>query len=709
MGNKRKFLCLFLILMIFFQYGSTTVQALTSESVRSKRTPLYVVNTSKLKNIDRQQVTGLLKEAGINATSYTINQPIALFSVTLGELTENCYFPVFQKSELVALIRYYSETDAYNVEAAQVTKAVANYSQLTTNSAPLLLLEIDQPIIAKDEKNIYNFSEPSMSATEKEALIRSIDLEKIAFTNTVNLYEEREIIYEDSSQQASQIEETTVTSTSTDEVESTQMTSAADNSLKKQPSSQTDEKKPITPASKSRQLLPKKLSSLPKASIFPQSQLVELNQSVSGEILEKGEKKHYFFEVLDDRPAGTVYDEYIIYVKGNFNTFGTLYNSEGKVIERNCAVNENGDFRIVRSNLKPGIYYLEVKNYSGSQIGSFIVQVERDLGRDENYNFETAVSLALNTEYKERIDFAGDKDYYRFEVPEVHDETVVYDEYIMYAEGELVTIGTLYDSQGKVITGNDNIGNNFKIEAENLKPGIYYLKVCGSTLLMTGSYVVRVETEEDFNKKPIQLNSFGSYSGTIHSGETVKLYEFFNLNVGSTTIFWEHEFCVQANSFARMTLMDANHTPLETIEYNEQTLNSRRIQGLPMGKYYLEIKTNSDYSFSIHEKKLDNDYNRNFAEAELLRKEKTIDGTIDFGELATHEGDEDYFKLFIPGYYHGKYIIHLTGDTEVVGQLYNEQKESISEEFSQSLTKKLHPGLYFVKIRGKKANSQGDY
>ncbi|MGK0551522.1 hypothetical protein ACSFB8_05655 [Enterococcus faecalis] len=128
-----------------------------------------------------------------------------------------------------------------------------------------------------------------------------------------------------------------------------------------------------------------------------------------------------------------------------------------------------------------------------------------------------------------------------------------------------------------------------------------------------------------------------------------------------------------------------------------------------MGKYYLEIKTNGDYSFSIHEKKLDNDYNRNFAEAELLRKEKTIDGTIDFGELATHEGDEDYFKLFIPGYYHGKYIIHLTGDTEVVGQLYNEQKESISEEFSQSLTKKLHPGLYFVKIRGKKANSQGDY
>jgi len=85
---------------------------------------------------------------------------------------------------------------------------------------------------------------------------------------------------------------------------------------------------------------------------------------------------------------------------------------------------------------------------------------------------------------------------------------------------------------------------------------------------MTGSYVVRVETEEDFNKKPIQLNSFGSYSGTIHSGETVKLYEFFNLNVGSTTIFWEHEFRVQANSFARMTLMDANHTPLETIEYN---------------------------------------------------------------------------------------------------------------------------------------------
>ncbi|MTD42172.1 hypothetical protein GIX45_26805 [Erwinia sp. CPCC 100877] len=828
------------------------------------------------------------------------------------------------------------------MEAEEVVSNLADYQGQTTDTAPLVLLEVDQQIIGKDEDNIYNFSNKNMLETEKEALFLQADLSDLMLSNTINLYAEttNEQTNVDSSQAT---EETTSLQETTEASETTTEVSRNPEETAPQASSQTEAAELTIPETSNAQQFPKQARAVQSAGLFPQSERLDFNHSIAGKISGNGEKRYYQIEVpeskienyfeeynfyvisdfdsygtlfdsagnkltknddgngngdfkinyrlgtgvyylevraysnatigeytvhsdkiaqsddnynfktavilslnkdysdnigfvgdkdyykieIPERQAGTVVDKYSMYATGDFDNYGSLYNSEGQVLATNDDGNGNTNFKIMREDLQPGTYYLEVKGYRDTRVGSYTVRVDREVNRDENYNFETAVSLPLKKDYFEKIDFAGDKDYYKFEMPE-HQVGTVVDKYIMYAMGDFDNYGTLYNSEGQVLATNDdgNGNTNFKIIKEELQPGtyylevkgysdtrvgsytvrvdqevnrdenynfetavnlsleksqkdkigfagdkdyykievpaaetsinkyilyatgdfdnygtlynsegqilatnddsdgygnfkitkelqagIYYLEVKGYSDTRTGSYAVRIDTEESFKQKTTQIHSTGSYSGTISAAakETIKLYEFYVWDKPQGTVFREHEFNFTANLFGTMTLLDASQKPIATIDYRGQALSPKIIQALEKGKYYLEIKTQGNYTFSIKEKNISNDSNRSFEEARLLWGKQTINDTIDFGEASKYAGDEDYFKLFIPNYEYGKHTIKLSGNANIVGQLYNDQKELINGDFKHSLTKKLKPGIYYVKVRGENANIRGSY
>ncbi|MBO0473472.1 hypothetical protein JZO86_07115 [Enterococcus ureasiticus] len=593
-------------------------------------------------------------------------------------------------------------------------------------------MEVEQQIIGKDEKSVYNFSTPEMSESETEQLFLQADISKINLSNTMDLYEEKEEQTENSREDATQVtEETSILDSSVEESEtsatrevseeswtsetSSEVTQEQSVTEKKTDDSKAENKKTTEKESKSElrnMPLPLEPSRLRQNnSMFAQSIPLQLNQSSSGNISLIGEKKYYQFKV-PERQAGTIYDKYTMYTTSNFDSYGTLYDSEGKVIESNDDGNGNRDFKIIKEDLQSGIYYLEVRELSNTRTGSYVVRVDRELGQDENYDHGTAVPLPINKDYSEGIDFKGDKDYYRIEVPECQAGTI-YDKYIMYATGDFDNYGTLYTSEGEVVASDDdsNGNRNFKITKENLRPGIYYLEVKGYADSKVGSYSVRIDTEETLKQKPIRINSTGSYSGSIGATdkEQIKRYEFFVWDKPQGTVFREHEFSFKSDLFGTMTLLDENQKTITTLNHNGQALDSKILKELQAGKYYLEVKTQGNFSFKINEQNISNDSNRNFKEAKLLIKNQKITDTIDFGEVSKYAGDEDYFKIFIPSYEHGKYNIQLSGDTEVIGQLYNDQEESISGDFKNTLTKKLTPGIYYVKVRGKNANVRGSY
>ncbi|MBO0440218.1 hypothetical protein [Candidatus Enterococcus ikei] len=69
-----------------------------------------------------------------------------------------------------------------------------------------------------------------------------------------------------------------------------------------------------------------------------------------------------------------------------------------------------------------------------------------------------------------------------------------------------------------------------------------------------------------------------------------------------------------------MTLLDENQKNITTLNHNGQALDSKILKELQVGKYYLEVKTQGNFSFKINEQNISNDSNRNFKEAKLLIK-----------------------------------------------------------------------------------------
>jgi hypothetical protein len=834
MKKRQRWIQLLLVCIVFCHFSTPAVYVWANEQEQSVR-HVYVLRASEQKELDQKQAAAILEEAAIAMDNYTIQKPLSLFSITEEGKMEDYYFPILCQGKLAALIRYSSKTDSYRLEAEKVVSNLADYQGQTTNTAPLVLLEVDQQIIGKDEKNIYNFSNKNTLETEKEALFLQADLSDVMLSNTMNLY--AETTDEQTNVDSSQATEETTSLQETTEASETTTTEVSRNTEESVPQAigQTEEVELTIPETSKAQQLPKQARAVQSAGLFPQSERLDFNQSVTGEISKKGEKRYYQFEV-PVYSKGTVYEEYSIYLQGNFARTGVLYDKDGNYITSSFSSYSSDDVKIQRK-LEPGIYYLEIRASHSKNTGEYAVRVERKIGRDDNYNFESAEKLPLNTDQLAQIDFGhqeygGDKDYYKIEIP-TYSKGTVYEEYSIYLQGNFARTGVLYDKDGNYITSSSSSYSSDDVKIQRkLEPGIYYLEIRASHSKNTGEYAVRVERkigrddnynfesaeklplntdqlaqidfghqeyggDKDYYKieiptyskgtvyeeysiylqgnfartgvlydkdgnyitsssssysgddvkiqrklepgiyyleirashskdtgsyllsvKPITLSeenlvrihSTGSYSGTISATakETTKLYEFYVWDKPQGTVFREHQFNFTANLFGTMTLLDANQKPLATIDYRGQALSSKIIQALEKGKYYLEIRTQGSYSFSINEKNISNDSNRSFEEAKLLWGKQTIKDTIDFGEASKYAGDEDYFKLFIPSYEYGKYTIQLS-NANVVGQLYNDQKELIHGDFKQSLTQKLKPGIYYVKVRGEHANIRGSY
>ena len=99
---------------------------------------------------------------------------------------------------------------------------------------------------------------------------------------------------------------------------------------------------------------------------------------------------------------------------GNTDTVGEFYNGSGGFIDQNDSDGPGDNFRIVQY-VKPGTYYLKVKEYEG-ETGSYVVQATLEPRPDAGDTRETATLLALGTPYREAIHLSDDVDYFQIVV-----------------------------------------------------------------------------------------------------------------------------------------------------------------------------------------------------------------------------------------------------------------------------------------------------
>lgn len=209
--------------------------------------------------------------------------------------------------------------------------------------------------------------------------------------------------------------------------------------------------------------------------------LVELGSSVDARI-DPGSDRDVFKIDLSDATGPT---DLWTYALGEFDTFGGLYDSTGRLIELGDDSYVEDSFRAftIRSVVLPGVYYVIVASFEGEPGDyTFHAQAVTDPGS----TIETAKPLSLDTADGGTINTPDDVDYFKLDFTETKHG-------IIHAVSTDVTRidATLLDAEGRELSSNITwefvrlfIGGIFAPRFhigftiwEDFEPGTYYLKV----------------------------------------------------------------------------------------------------------------------------------------------------------------------------------------------------------------------------------------
>ena len=162
--------------------------------------------------------------------------------------------------------------------------------------------------------------------------------------------------------------------------------------------------------------------------------------------------------------------QYRIYTTGSLDTMGYLYDANGSYITQN---DDNGglNFSITRSLTYGATYYICVRAY-GSNTGNFSLRVDyttssssgNDNSDDCSNDMSTAITLPLSTYVSGSIECPCAEKWYRFTASNSNAS-----QYTIYTSGSLDTVGYLYNSNGTLITSNDDSGANMNISSDSGK------------------------------------------------------------------------------------------------------------------------------------------------------------------------------------------------------------------------------------------------
>ena len=127
--------------------------------------------------------------------------------------------------------------------------------------------------------------------------------------------------------------------------------------------------------------------------------------------------------------------------------------------------------------------------------GDYTLHAKAD---DHGHNFQTATTLLLGDSAAGRIDRVYDRDVFKLDLSGTSGTTDVW----IYTTGNLDTLGGLFDSNGNLLTSDDDttsgsevIDTNFRIP-RTLAPGVYYVSVRSADRVATGDYTLHAKADD---------------------------------------------------------------------------------------------------------------------------------------------------------------------------------------------------------------------
>ena len=327
--------------------------------------------------------------------------------------------------------------------------------------------------------------------------------------------------------------------------------------------------------------------------------------------------------------------------------------------------------------------------------------------------FATALPLPLDIPLGGDIDLTNDLDIFEFTLTE---ETEV----VLFALGDLDTVGVLYDEDGTLLDANDDGGRvgeplNFLISA-TLGAGTYYLNVSTHFLSFdTGPYQVRVNTIADTtgisDAEEVEVGSFEN--GLIDPGGDEDYFQF--------TLDEETDVLLRAGPPVTDTvgeLLDNNGMSLA--ENDDGFVLGRPYQflirrKLAAGTYYVKVKAFSDEDTGLYSFHVDSvtEPGSTIADAQTLDFDETGAGRID------PSTDTDYFKIELSEATH-VFARAVSNTVDIDGALLDDMGDAVETNlFEQTfgmddpmgftLSARLDAGTHYIKVTRSGGESTGGY
>ena len=354
-----------------------------------------------------------------------------------------------------------------------------------------------------------------------------------------------------------------------------------------------------------------------------------------------------------------------IHTQGDIDVTGILYDAGFMQL----ATDENGgdgdNFRI-EHQLAPGTYLIEVRGADTSIEGNYTLRID---GNEATVKPGSMTSSTL---------VAGRSSYFQFTLASARDLAI-------YTSGTTNTTGRLYDSNARLLTTDENSGedDNFRIE-RMLTPGTYFIRVSGDSSGTRGSYTLNI----------IPMVTPGSMTASsLSAGGS----DYFQL-----TLTGPQNLAIHTSGTTNTTgrLYDSDGMLLTTDEDSGDMSNFRIDRILDMGTYLIRV----------------DGADRNVMGAYTLHVVGSTVTTVMLGSMTEANliaGESGYFRLTLES---ASFLaIYTSGTTDTTGRLYDRFGALLSSDENSGdmsnfrIERLLDSGTYFIRVSGNDMSTAGGY